>query len=381
MNSGSASQSSRSFAGFVRAEYPFFIGLATAAIFLVLGSDVLEDVAHPLVLGAIFVWLLGAVLWSAVSVVRHADNLALKCGEPYGTLILTLSAISIEVVMISAAMLHGANNPTLARDMMFGVVMIALNGLVGFSLLLGGLRHREQNYNLQGASAYLNTIMALAVLGLVLPNFTTSLSGPRFSSVQEIFLVVTSLSLYVIFLLIQTGRHRQYFEEAAGAPVTTAGGDHSPLHLRSTGFHAAMLIVYLIVVVVLAEKFAIPLDNCIERLGMPQAFGGAIVAGLVLAPEALSAVKAARGNQLQRSVNILHGSVLASIGLTIPAVLIIGMTTNRQVVLGIEGGNLPLLVLTLGASVITFGSGKTNILQGCVHLLLFAVFLLLIFCP
>ena len=381
MNSGSASQSSRSFAGFVRAEYPFFIGLATAAIFLVLGSDVLEDVAHPLVLGAIFVWLLGAVLWSAVSVVRHADNLALKCGEPYGTLILTLSAISIEVVMISAAMLHGANNPTLARDMMFGVVMIALNGLVGFSLLLGGLRHQEQNYNLQGASAYLNTIMALAVLGLVLPNFTTSLSGPRFSSVQEIFLVVTSLSLYMIFLFIQTGRHRQYFKEAAGAPVTTAGDDHSLLHLRSTGFHAAMLFLYLIVVVVLAEKFAIPLDNCIERLGMPQAFGGAIVAGLVLAPEALSAVKAARGNQLQRSVNILHGSVLASIGLTIPAVLIIGMTTNRQVVLGIEGGNLPLLVLTLGASVATFGSGKTNILQGCVHLLLFAVFLLLIFCP
>jgi len=381
MNSGSVSQSSPGFRAFLRSEYPFFIGLATAVIFLVLGSEVLENVAHPYALGAIFVWLLGGVLWSAVSVVRHADCLAVKCGEPYGTLILTLSAISIEVVMISAAMLHGANNPTLARDMMFGVVMIALNGLVGFSLLLGGLRHHEQNYNLQGASAYLNTIMALTVLGLVLPNFTTSLSGPRFSSVQEIFLVVTSLSLYVIFLFIQTGRHRQYFKEAAGAPVTTAGGDHSPFHLWSTGFHGAMLFLYLIVVVVLAEKFAIPLDNCIEKLGMPQAFGGAIVAGLVLAPEALSAVKAARGNQLQRSVNILHGSVLASIGLTIPAVLIIGMTTNRQVVLGIEGGNLPLLVLTLGASLVTFGSGKTNVLQGCVHLLLFAVFLLLIFCP
>src|SRR5437879_2614134 len=381
MNSGSASQSFRGFAAFVRSEYPFFIGLATAAIFLALGSEVLENVAHPYVLGAIFVWLLAAVLWSAMSVVRHADCLAVKCGEPYGTLILTLSAISIEVVMISAAMLHGANNPTLARDMMFGVVMIALNGLVGFSLLLGGLRHHEQNYNLQGAGAYLNAIMALAVLGLVLPNFTTSLSGPRFSSIQEIFLIVTSLSLYIVFLFIQTGRHHQYFKEATVAPVATARSDHSLFHLRSTGFHAAMLFLYLIVVVVLAEKFAIPLDNCIERLGMPQAFGGAIVAGLVLAPEALSALKAARGNQLQRSVNILHGSVLASIGLTIPAVLIIGMTTNRQVILGIEGGNLPLLVLTLGASVVTFGSGKTNILQGCVHLVLFAVFLLLIFSP
>jgi Ca2+:H+ antiporter len=379
MNSGSASQSFRGFAAFVRSEYLFFIGLATAAIFLALGSEVLENVAHPYVLGGIFIWLLGAVLWSAVSVVRHADCLAVKCGEPYGTLILTLSAISIEVVMISAAMLHGANNPTLARDMMFGVVMIALNGLVGFSLLLGGLRHREQNYNLQGASAYLNAIMALVVLGLVLPNFTTSLSGPRFSSIQEMFLIVTSLSLYVVFLFIQTGPHRQYFKDAMAEPVSH--GDHSGSQLRSTGFHAAMLFLYLIVVVILAEKLAIPLDNCIERFGMPQAFGGAIVAGLVLAPEAMSAIKAATRNQLQRSVNILHGSVLASIGLTIPAVLIIGMTTHRSVILGIEGGNLPLLVLTLGASMVTFGSGKTNVLQGCVHLVLFAVFLLLIFSP
>jgi len=379
MKAGGGSKSSRSFGAFVRAEYPFFIGLATAVIFLALGNQILEDVAHPLVLGVVFVVLLAAVLWSAVSVVRHADCLAIKCGEPYGTLILTLSAISIEVMMISAAMLHGANNPTLARDMMFAVVMIALNGLVGLSLLLGGLRHHEQNYNLQGASAYLNAIMALAVLGLVLPNFTTSLSGPRFSTAQEIFLIVTSLSLYVIFLFIQAGRHRQYFKDATAEPV--ARGDHSGSQVRSTRFHATMLFLYLIVVVILAEKFAIPLDNCIERFGMPQAFGGAIVAGLVLAPEAMSAFKAATRNQLQRSVNILHGSVLASIGLTIPAVLIIGMTTQRSVVLGIEGGNLPLLVLTLGASVVTFGSGKTNVLQGCVHLVLFAVFLLLIFCP
>jgi len=142
-----------------------------------------------------------------------------------------------------------------------------------------------------------------------------------------------------------------------------------------------MLFLYLIVVIILAEKFAVPLDICIERFGVPQAFGGAIIAGLVLAPEALAAIRAARQNQLQRSVNILHGSVLATIGLTIPAVLIIGMITNRPVVLGIQGGNLPLLVLTLGASMVTFGSGKTNILQGCIHLLLFAVFLLLIFVP
>ncbi len=142
-----------------------------------------------------------------------------------------------------------------------------------------------------------------------------------------------------------------------------------------------MLFVYLFVVVVLAEKFAVPLDNCIEHFGMPQAFGGAIVASLVLAPEALGGIRAAMGNHLQRSVNILHGSVLASIGLTIPAVLIIGLTTKREVLLGIRGGNLTLLLLTLGASIVTFGSGKTSVLQGCIHLLLFAVFLLLIFYP
>src|SRR5205823_2217353 len=157
---------------------------------------------------------------SASSVVRHADCLALKCGEPYGTLILTLSAITIEVMMISATIIHGANNPTLARDMMFAVLMIALNGLVGLSLLLGGLRHREQTYNLQGANAYLNAIMALSVLGLVLPNFTTSMSGPNFSKVQEIFLAISSLGLYGIFLLIQTMRHSQYFVESG--PTTVA---------------------------------------------------------------------------------------------------------------------------------------------------------------
>jgi Ca2+:H+ antiporter len=220
--------------------------------------------------------------------------------------------------------------------------------------------------------------MVLAVLGLVEPNFTISLSGPRFSREQEIFLAIASIGLYAIFLLIQTTRHTQYFMESKGA-------GHAPEHhsgpKHSIVYHAVMLVLYLLVVVVLAEKFAIPLDNSIERFGMPQAFGGAIVAGLVLAPEALSAIKAATRNQLQRSVNILHGSVLASIGLTIPAVLTIGIVTKRTVALGIEGGNLPLLLLTLAVSIVTFTSGKTNVLQGCIHLLLFAVFLLLIFCP
>src|SRR5213080_5431152 len=195
----------------IRAEFSLLIGVVTAAIFLWSGSRLLETLEHPGVMGVVFAWLFVAVLWSAISVVRHADRLAAKCGEPYGTLILTLSAITIEVMMISAAMLHGANNPTLARDMMFAVLMIALNGLVGLSLLLGGLRYREQHYNIQGVNVYLDVIMALAVLGLVLPNFTTSTSGPTFSTEQEIFFAAMSLLLYAVFLLIQTLRHRGYF--------------------------------------------------------------------------------------------------------------------------------------------------------------------------
>src|SRR5438876_1632777 len=364
----------------MRAEFPLLIGLATSAVFLVVGSHLNEVTTRALPLLGVFVWLFAVILWSAVCVVRHADCLAIKLGEPYGTLILTLSAISIEVVMISTAMLHGANNPTLGRDAIFAVVMIALNGLVGLSLLLGGLRYREQYYNLQGVNSYLNVIMTLAVLGLVLPNFTTSKSGPNFSTEQEVFLVVVSLLLYAIFLLIQTVRHRQYFLESKHVGMASTSAHH-PLQVRSTAFHAAMLLLYLVAVIFMAEKFAIPLDNSIEKFHMPQAFGGAIIAALVLSPEGLGAVRASLGNHLQRSINILLGSVLATIGLTIPAVLTIGLITKRSVTLGVEGGNLPLLLLTLAVSIATFPSRKTNVLQGCIHLLLFAVFVLLIFAP
>ena len=368
------------FGSALRREFALAIALGTAAIFFATGSRLVEIVAHPVTLIVVFVWLFVIILWSAICVVRHADCLAIKLGEPYGTLILTLSAISIEVVMISTAMLHGANNPTLGRDAIFSVIMIALNGLVGLCLLLGGLRYREQHYNLLGVNAYLNVIMSLAVLGLVLPSFTTSTSGPTFSFEQAIFLAVVSLLLYAIFLFIQTMRHRRYFVDSKDNASGTDSVHHS-LQTRSTPFHATMLLLYLVAVILLSKKFAIPLDNSIERFGMPQEFGGAIIAALVLSPEGFSAIDASLRNQLQRAINILFGSVLATIGLTIPSVVTIGLLTKRSVVLGVQGGNLPLLLLTLAVCVVTFTSRKTNVLQGCVHLLLFAVFVLLIFAP
>jgi Ca2+:H+ antiporter len=372
--------STRPFGNSIRGEFSLLIGLGTVVIFWGTGSRLVEIIANPLTLIVVFLWLFAVILWSAVSVARHADCLAIKWGEPYGTLVLTLSAIAIEVVMVSTAMLHGENNPTLGRDAIFSVMMIALNGFVGLSLLIGGLRHREQYYNLQGVNSYLNVIMTLAVLGLVLPNFTTTTGGPTFSTEQQIFLIVVCLFLYAIFLLIQTMRHRGYFMEAEQAAAAARAAHHS-LRVQSAAFHGSMLILYLVFVILLAEKFAIPLDNSMEKFGLPQEFGGAMIAALVLTPEGIGAIQATLRNQLQRSINILLGSVLATIGLTIPAVLTISLITKRPVTLGVQGGNLPLLLLTLAVSVVTFTSRRTNILQGCVHLLLFAVFVLLIFAP
>jgi Ca2+:H+ antiporter len=364
----------------IRSEFALAIALGTAAIFFSAGSQLTEIIGHPVALIGVFLWLFAVILWAAICVARHADCLAIRLGEPYGTLILTLSAISIEVVMISTAMLHGANNPELGRDAIFSVIMIALNGFIGLCLLLGGLLYGEQHYNLQGVNCYINVILTLAVLGLVLPNFTTTTSGPTFSTRQAIFFAVVSLLLYGIFLLIQTMRHRGYFLESKDAPVVENSG-HVSLRVRSTTYHTTMLLLYLVSVILLAEKFAIPLDNSIEKFGMPQEFGGAMIAALVLTPEGIGAIGATFHNQLQRAINILLGSVLATIGLTIPAVLTISLVTKRPVTLGVQGGNMPLLLLTLAVCVVTFTSRKTNVLQGCIHLLLCAVFVLLIFVP
>ena len=307
--------------------------------------------------------------------VRHADHLAARLGEPYGTLILTLAVTSIEVISISAVMLHGANNPTLVRDTLFAVVMIILNGMVGLSLLVGGLRHREQTYNLQGANAYLSVIIPLSVLSLILPNYTISTAGPTLSWFQEAFLALVTAGLYAVFLTIQTRRHRGYFTlgEAEDQHTSRSAGG------RSLAAEAILLLAFMVPVVYLAKRLAEPIDGLIEAAQAPAALGGIIIAVVVVTPEAISAVHAARANHLQRAVNIFLGSVLATISLTIPCMMVISHLTGRTLILGLQNSDLVLLPLTLAVSIVTFGSGKTNILQGAVHLLLFAAYVMLIF--
>jgi Ca2+:H+ antiporter len=354
----------------LKLEYPLVVVLATLCAFVFGGQHVLGDMSPPWWLLVSFIWLFTIILWSSVCVVRHAEVLAGKLGEPYGTLILTLSVIAIEASAITMVMLHGADNPTLASETMLAVIMIIMNGMVGLSLLVGGLRHKEQQYNLQGTSAYLSVIVAVCALGLILP--TAMAKKQALGIPHHVFQILVSLGLYVIFLFIQTDRHRNYFTlpEAAGLNIRERAQPRG-----SWFYHATMLVAYLVPVVLLAKKLAIPIDYPIETLGAPQAIGGLIVACLVCTPEAMSAVRAAYNNRLQRAVNISLGSVLASICLTIPVILVVGFLTHRDVYLGLHGTAVVLLLLTLAVSIITFTSGKTNILQGSVHLLLFAAYL------
>lgn len=366
---------------FFKTEWPLPISVATAVVFLVFGAQWLDPSSGAVMLGLLSLGLFAVITLSSFAVVRHAEHIADKVGEPLGTLVLTLAVTGIEVMIIAAVMYTGQGNVTMARDAMFAVVMIVLNGMVGVSLILGGLRHHEQTYNLQGANAFLAVIVPLAVLGLVLPNFTLSSAAATFSSLQATFLIFMSLALYGVFLTIQNLRHREYFVAPGANPGSVEDnthGMHGVSH-RSIAFHAVLLLCYLLPLVVLSKQLAVPINYAIDVLHAPAALGGLAVAIIVLSPESMSAVRAALNNQLQRSVNILLGSVLATISLTIPAVLTIGFLTGQSVVLGLDAVDRTLLILTLGISMLTFASARTNVLLGAVHVLLFLAYLLLIF--
>ena len=362
-------------------EWPLLINVFTTAAFLRYGQYLLADLAHPLSFTFVLTWLLLTILFSLFAVVRHAESLAEKLGEPLGTLVLTLAVTSIEVMIIVSTMSTGHGSPTLARDAMYGVVMIMLNGMVGLTLLIGALKYKEQDYNLQGASSFLAVILPLAVIGLVLPNYTSSSPDQTFSTLQAAFLVIVSVALYGIFLTIQNGRHRAYFKVARQTLETKDAKRKWRIthEVRSLSYHLLLLLAYMGPLVILTQHLAVPMEFTISVLGAPVALAGFLIAALVLAPESVGAVRAALSNDLQKSVNVLMGSVLATIGLTIPAVLAYGLFFHKPIILGLEPIDVTLLSLTLVLSTMTFSSSRTNVLQGSVHLLLFFSYLMLIF--
>ncbi|MEI9865225.1 MAG: hypothetical protein WDN00_11885 [Limisphaerales bacterium] len=359
-------------------EWPLALAVVTLTLALLGKGWITSALDQPVMLIALLAVICGVILTAAIAIVRHADVLAHRLGEPAGTLLLTMAITGLEVAMVAFVMSTGTDKPTLARDTMFAVVMLVLNGFLGLALLLGGLRHHEQRYNLQSANAFLVMIVPLTVLGLVLPNYTHTTAGPTLSKFQMVFFSLMSLGIYSVFLFVQNRRHRGFFMAPEEAAETASA---EPVHhsSHSTLYHAVMLALYGLPLIMLAKQMAAPLDAMVIKLGAPLELSGFIMALLVLTPESIAAIRAALANRLQRSVNILLGSVLASIGLTIPLVIAVSLTTGRSLTLGIDAADTVMLILTILTSILTFSLPRTNVLLGCVHLLLFGAYLMLMF--
>ncbi|SFM00744.1 Ca2+:H+ antiporter [Methylobacterium pseudosasicola] len=355
------------------------VAWATVLAFAWFGKTWLGDLSQPWFAGGLFAWLLAVIVWSAFGVVHKAEDLAHRLGEPLGTLVLTLSIVIIEVALISAVMLSAKEAPTLGRDTMFAVLMIVLNGVVGLGLLVGGLRHHQQSYNLQGASAFLSVIIPLTTIALIIPNFTSSTADGTLTTLQAVTFSVFTLALYGVFLLIQTTRHSDFFQDAdeeaeaeAGAGWTSGG---------AIAKHVILLLANVVPIVLLAKSLAVILDHGIAALGAPSALGGVLIAAIVFTPEAISALKAIARNELQRAINLCLGAATSTVGLTVPAILTIGLLTGQTVVLGLKPTEMTLLAVTLILSTQTFSGLRTTVLEGAVHLVVFFVYLVLIFSP
>jgi Ca2+:H+ antiporter len=332
----------------------------------------------PSAAGLLFATVLLVILFGTVfAAVHHAEVIAHRIGEPYGTLLLTMSVTTIEVALIATIMLGEKEVPTLARDTVFAVIMIVCNGLVGVCIFIGGLRYREQDFQVSGANVYLSVLFAMATITLVLPNYTSTTPGPIYSEAQLEFVSVVTILLYGVFLYTQTSRHRDYFVKE----IEGATDDGAPISAGMLGLSIGLLLVSVLGVALLAKKFSLVVDAGTAAIGAPPAFAGVIVALLILLPEGVAAVAAARNNVLQKSINLALGSSLATIGLTVPAVAVAAFTLNKQLALGLDGQNTVELVLTFALSMLTFGTGRTNILFGLVHMVVFAIFVLLVFVP
>ncbi|USX22981.1 ionic transporter y4hA [Oxalobacteraceae bacterium OTU3REALA1] len=334
--------------------------------------------AQELLGGAYLAVLAIGLFWGVLAAVFHAEVVAHKIGEPYGTLVLAVAVTAIEVALIVSLMIAGGAETTgLARDTVFAAVMLILNGMVGICLLAGGSRHGEQTFTLSGVSAALTTLAAIAVLTMVLPNYTTTTPGPFYSGSQLIFIAVVSLVLYGTFVFVQTVRHRDYFLPASGGE-----DDHAPVPpARLAWWSGVLLLVCLGGVVLLAKSLSPALEAAVLRMGAPKALVGIIIAAVVLLPEGIAAYQAARANRLQTSLNLALGSALASIGLTIPAVALVSLVNGWTLTLGIDVKSTVLLLLSIIVTSLSLGSGRTTIMQGTVLLMIFAVYLFVTVVP
>ena len=369
------------------------LGLAWAIVvaFQIGGSTWLSAPLAPAVAIVSFIVLFATILMAAFGVVREADHLADQLGEPYGTLILTLSIVSIEVVLIAAVMLGPGDFPTIGRDSIFSVMMIIMNLVTGLCLLLGGLRYGEQEYNAQGAIAYLSMTVLLTGTALVLPNALSTGNG-TFRPGQAIAFSTFTILIYGAFLAMQMSAYKRLFIQptsgALSVPLQTAGDlakaktstpTAGPRDRRGILVRSVILIASILPIVLLAHHLATVIDYGIERAGAPVALSGVLIAIIVFTPESITAIKAARRNEMQRAINLCLGAFVSTVGLTVPAVLLVGLVTGKTVMMGISAVETVLLLLTIALSTLTFLGHRTSPIQALMHLMLFGVFGVLLF--
>lgn len=326
--------------------------------------------------------LVAALGASVVAAVHHAEVIAHRVGEPYGTLVLAMAVTVIEVALIVSMMLSGGESTNaLARDTVFAALMIILNGIVGISLLAGGRRHHEQGFRVEGMTAALAVLTLIAAFTLILPNHATSIAGAAYTSSQLVFIAVATLALFGGFTFIQTVRHRDYFlpgdEDAEGDPHEHA----APPSNRETLASLLLLLVALVAVVLCAKSISPAIESLLAAAGAPAAALGILIAGIVLLPEGVAAVRAAVHNRVQTSLNLALGSAIASIGLTVPTVAVVALVLGWPLQLGLDDKSTLLLVLTLFVASLSLRTGRTTVLHGFVHLVLFATYLFFSFVP
>ena len=360
------------------------IAWGVVVVFMLGGPTWLHAPIDAVVAVICFVVIFATILVAAFGVVHEADYLAHRLGEPYGTLILTLSIVSIEVILIAAVLLGPGENPTIGRDSIFAVMMIILNLVMGICLLLGGRRFGEQEYNSQGALAYISMTLLLGGIGLILPNTLSSGDG-TFLPAQAVAFALLTIVLYAAFLLMQTRAYRRYFIQpdlgSLTIPLDNGGTptERAPVDRRGVVIHSVLLVALMLPIVLLAHDLALVIDFGIAAVGAPLALGGVLIAIIFFTPESITAIKAALDNQLQRSINLCLGAFVSTVGLTVPAVLIVGLLTGKRVVMGVTPSETVLLLLTVGLTTLTFIGQRASALQGTLHLTLFAVFGVLLF--
>lgn len=353
-------------------------------LFMVFGGQWLGDSLNGTTAALVFLLLFVTILAASFGVVREADHLAHQLGEPYGTLILTLSIVLIEVILIASVLLGPGDFPTIGRDSIYAVMMIILNLITGLCLIAGAARNGDQEFNRQGTNTYLSMIVLLTSIGLILPNYTSS--AGEFSATQAIGISIMTGLVYAVFLYLQMGNHRhdyvQPHQASLKADVAQAAPQaRDPQATRAMLIRTCVLIALILPIVLLAHDLAIVTDYGIAASGAPVAVGGVLIAIIVFTPESITAIRAAMNNEMQRAINLCLGAFVSTVGLTVPVVLIIGLITGKQVIMGISNTEIVLFVITALLSILSFSGKRTSPIHGYMHLMVFVVFGLLLFYP